>query len=311
MSKKIAIGIDIGGTNTKIAAVAKDATVIGYHSFPTGADKPFEQFVGKIDKQVKKVIEEIKNHDDKLEVAGVGIGAPNANPVHGTLKDPPNLSWGTVPIKDIMEEKLQLKVYLDNDANVAALGEGTFGVAKDMKDYIAVTLGTGVGTGIVVNNKILSGANGMAGEGGHIMIVPEGRCCGCGGSGHLEAYASGTGLQKTAKEIFRRDITGKEVGDLFHKEDPEAMEVFDKTARWLGQGLASMGTLFAPEAFILAGGVAAAGDNFRKLVEFYVNEYVYPSFKGEMKVLISAVSKQEGAVLGAASLVYNALENEE
>jgi len=295
-----AIGMDIGGTNTKMAIVDMAGLVHRHVSFPTDSHLPFSNFVDRVDEQIKKLTEGFK----ELQIQGVGVGAPNANPLTGMVQNPPNLKWGTVPLKAALEAKISRPVWIDNDANVAAMAEGIWGVALRKKNFIIVTLGTGVGTGIVVDGKLLVGGNGIAGEGGHLTIIPNGRDCGCGGKGHLECYASASGLEKTGFEILGETLSSQQIGERFKNGDPRAKEVVEKTASYLGQGIALMVNILAPEMVILAGGVSLVGKPFDSMVEKYMNDYVFPPFKGHTHVCFSKISKENGAVLGAASLVF-------
>lgn len=301
MKQDKAIGIDIGGTNTKIGVLDSDGNLCGYSSIPTDSHTGFSDFLDRVEKEL---IKHCGGSNGIKSMLGIGVGAPNANPLSGLVIEPPNLDWGTVAIKNEFENRFGLPVYLDNDANVAAQGEGLWGVAAGMKNFIVVTLGTGVGTGIIVDGDLVVGSTGTAGEGGHLTIVPQGRDCNCGGKGHLESYASAGGIEKTSLEIFGKKLTSKEVGELFQKGDQQAQKVIELTADYLGRGLALMGTLFAPEAFVLAGGVASLGSPFDKMVEEQLDVYIFPSMRGKIKVLFSSISQSEGAILGAASLVF-------
>lgn len=300
---KIAVGIDIGGTNTKIGLVNEDGELLDFNTFPTTEAKNFELYSDAVKKTVDKLLEN-KNLSYK-DVVGVGVGAPNGNGHNGKIENPPNIKhWGTVDLVSPFKERFNLPVILENDANVAAIGEGKWGAAKNMKDYAVVTLGTGIGTGIVANGTLIRGSNGMASEGGHITIDRNGRNCGCGGRGHLEDYGSVRGIKLTAKEITGEDLSFKEISERFLSGDEQMIKVFEQTAEYLGHGTSIIGSLFAPEAIILAGGVATIGEKLRADVENSYNNLVYPPFQGQTKILISSISTAEGAVLGAASLVF-------
>lgn len=302
MSAQVAVGIDIGGTNTKIGLVASEGRLLAFEKFPTKEAASFEDFAV----QVKLVCERVLKSQNVAwkDLAGVGAGAPNGNAKTGKIESPPNLKhWGTVDLKTVFERTLNMPVKLDNDANVAALGEGKWGAARKMKDYIVVTLGTGIGTGVVANGSLVRGGNGLAGEGGHISVDPGGRLCGCGGRGHLEVYGSVRGIKITTKNKLGKDLSFARISEAFHAGDKAMADVVDETADWLGRGLAAMGSLMAPEAFILAGGVATLGERLRGQTDKALNENIYPPFKGQIKTLLSEISTGEGAVLGAASLV--------
>lgn len=298
---KFAIGIDIGGTNTKIGIVTDSGQLVDFQTFPTTEPEDFEAFT----KKTKRVCDQLLKEKSLSysDILGVGVGAPNGNGRNGFIESPPNLKhWGTVDLISPFKQAFALPVYLDNDANVAALGEGKWGAAKELHDYIVVTLGTGIGTGVVANGQMVRGGNGLAGEGGHVTIEPGGRECGCGGLGHLEVYGSVRGIKATVKEMLGKDLSFKEISEAYHQGDKDILKVFEATADYLGRGLASMGSLMAPEAFILAGGVATIGKDFCANVEKSLNKYIYPPFKGQIKVALSKISTGEGAVLGAASM---------
>ena len=300
----IAIGIDIGGTNTKIGLVTDSGSLLSITTYPTTGPSNFKEFTQKVKLTVDELIAE--NKLDYTQIKGIGVGAPNGNGNNGFIESPPNLKqWGTVDLVTPFKEIFKCPIHLDNDANVAALGEGLWGVAQGMQDFIVVTLGTGVGTGIVVNGKLVRGVNGLAGEGGHIIIESNGRNCGCGGRGHLETYASVKGIKLTVKEITGRDLQFREIAELYRNNDEEIHKAFEQTIYQLAKGLSIMGSLLAPEAIVLAGGVATIGEKFCNGVENIYNQLVYTPFKGATKLLISSISTGEGAVLGAAGLVFH------
>ncbi len=295
-----AIGIDIGGTNTKMALVDQNGKIHNHFSFPTQSQKPFSEFIDRVANNLKDLIADF--HD--LSIHGIGVGAPNANPHSGMILSPPNLAWGSVPLKAALEAKISRPVWMDNDANIAAMAENIWGVAQNKKNFIVVTLGTGVGTGIFCEGKLLLGSNFMAGEGGHVTIIPAGRPCGCGAKGHLEPYANSRGIELTAEELLGGKFTSKEIGELFKNGDKKAYEVMEQTAKYLGIGLSTMVSLFSPELIVLAGGVAQVGGPFDRMVEKEIDRYVFGAFQKQTKVTFSKISTENGAVLGAASLVF-------
>jgi glucokinase len=300
----IAIGIDIGGTNTKVGLVTDEGKLVSFTSFPTTEPANFDLFTQKVHSTVHELL-----HQEDIafsQVQGIGVGAPNGNAKNGFIESPPNLKqWGTVDLLTPFKDIFKCPIFLDNDANVAALGEGLWGAAQGMQDYIVITLGTGVGTGVVVNGKLVRGVNGLAGEGGHIIIESNGRNCGCGGRGHLETYASVRGIKLTVKEITGRDLQFCEIAQLYRSNDKEIHKAFEQTIFQLGKGLSIMGSLLAPEAIIIAGGVATIGESFCNGLKTVYDDLVYTPFKGATKLLISSISTGEGAVLGAASLVFH------
>lgn len=300
----LAFGIDIGGTNTKIGLVDESGKLLDFTTFPTTEPKSFELFAARVKESADNLLK--KNNIPSDQVLGIGVGAPNGNSRTGHIENPPNLKhWGTVDLVTPFKKVFNQEVLLENDANVAALGEALWGAAKGSKDFLVVTLGTGIGTGIIVNGSLLRGANGLAGEGGHIIIEDNGRQCGCGGFGHLEMYGSVKGIKLTTKQVTGQDLSFHEISARYHDGDPQIREVFDITAKYLGKGLAAMGSILAPEYIVLAGGVATIGADFAKKVEATYNDLVYAPFKGLTKVLISQISTAEGAVLGAASLIFH------
>ncbi len=298
----IAVGIDIGGTNTKVALVTEQGETLSFVSLPTNSQEPFDKFISRVSETVNALIE--KENLNLKNIKGIGVGCPNADSRTGNLVSPPNLKWGSVALGQKLKESFNIPILISNDANVAAFGEKRWGVAKQMSDFIVVTLGTGIGTGIFVNNQILIGGNSLAGEGGHITIFPEGRPCHCGGLGHLECYGSVRGIKQTVYELIDEDIKFREIAARFNAKEEVFIRAFEMTADFLGRGLAQMSTLFAPEAFILAGGIATIGESFADDVQKALDKYVFPAFKGHSKVHISQIATEHGAVLGAASQVF-------
>lgn len=304
MKSRVAIGVDIGGTNTKLAIVTQDGHARGARSFKTQNFSDFSSYLDELVKQINELIEFKKTTSvAHIPIAGIGIGAPNANWNTGCIESPVNLNWGTVNLSHELETKLGFPVELDNDANTAALGEALFGAAKDVKDFILVTLGTGVGTGVYSEGMIIRSKNGKAGEGGHILIERNGRQCGCGGIGHLEAYASNSGVQKTALEIMGEPLKAREVSELAQKKDAKAAEVIEVTAEWLGLGLSSMASVLNPSLFVLGGGVSQISDDFHKRVEHWLNHHVFKPLRQEARVVKSQMNQEHGSILGAAALV--------
>lgn len=295
--ERVALGIDIGGTNTKMAIVNDSGKPLKQMSFPTRSHIPFAEYADEVFEKASKLAEGIKLH-------GVGVGAPNANSAVGQIVSPVNLGWKTAPLVKEFEERFKTDVFLENDANVAALGEKVWGLGQNSDHFIVVTLGTGIGTGIISHGQLISGPTGMAGEGGHITIYPGGRACNCGGRGHLECYASVRGLKIHVYEQMSQDLKFAEISSEFKQGNPKVREAVRLAARDLGMGLAQMQTLFNPDLFVLAGGVATLGEEFRAMVEIGLNEASYHPFVGSSEVKLSPVSTEHGAVTGAASLVF-------
>jgi len=300
---KAVLGIDIGGTNGKLGLVAENGEVVETRRFSTRDCIEYSMFLNEL-KRCQDELHSIAK-DRGLQLRGVGIGVPNYNPKTGYLVSPPNLKWGNVYFLKDMKDIFGEKVCIENDANVAALGEASFGVAKGINDYIVVTVGTGIGTGIVVNGEIVHGESGIGGEGGHLCIVPNGRQCGCGGRGHFEAYCSVTGMKNTYKEMFGEDIHYRELAPMFINGDKDAITVFEKSAAHFGIALSQFAVLFSPKKIILAGGGMMVGERFLKMIQDEFEKQIYPPLRGRVEVSVSTKEVLNGAVLGAASLILS------
>jgi len=318
MKKEVALGIDIGGTNTVFGFVDKEGNCIADSSIPTNAHEEAELLFSRLFAKVKEVF---KGISDNYKLVGIGVGAPNANYYHGTVEQPPNLSWDIVNVLDIMKKYYDVPSAITNDANAAAIGEMQFGVAKGMKDFIVITLGTGLGSGIVVNGELVYGHDGFAGEIGHTIVDPNGRQCGCGRKGCLETYASASGIRRTVYELLCdsmeqsslrkipfEELTSKMIYDAAVKGDKLALEAFDYTAKILALKLVDAVAHTSPEAIILFGGLASAGDLIFIPTKKYMEEYMLNIFKNKVKLLPSALTKGNTAVLGAGALIWNELE---
>ncbi len=319
MSKiKVVIGVDIGGTNTKFGLVDKNGKCYYEKSIPTHAEEKAQQFFERLFLEINRAYKKFEN---KLELAGIGIGAPNANYYKGTVEQPPNLNWGTVNVLKEIKKYSSLPSAITNDANAAAIGEMLFGAAKGMKNFVVITLGTGLGSGIVVNGQLVYGNDGFAGELGHTIVDPNGRQCGCGRRGCLETYASASGIKRTAFELIASTcipsklrkipydkLTSKDIYNAAKSGDKLALECFDITAKILGFKLADTVAHLSPEAIILFGGLAVAGDLLIKPTKKYLEENLLNIFKNKVKILQSSLIKRNSAVLGAAALIWNELE---
>jgi len=313
--KEIVAGVDIGGTNTVSGLVDESGKVLIESNLKT-TDFPE---IGTYIKALAGLINEMLSADSNYKLTGIGIGAPNANYYKGTIELAPNLSWkGIVPFADMLRKEIDVPVLMTNDANAAAMGEMIFGAAKGMKDFIVLTLGTGLGSGIVVNGQMVYGFTGFAGELGHSIIVSGGRDCGCGRKGCLETYASATGVVKTVfyllsekredsilREIPPAGLTSKKIAAAAAKGDRLALEAMDYTAQKLALGIVNAVVFSSPEAVFLLGGLARAGEILFNPVRKYVDEFIQPVFKGTVKILPSGVSETNAAVLGAAALIWN------
>jgi len=315
MITDVVAGVDIGGTNTVYGLVDKKGKVISEGKLRTTDYPKIGNFVTALVEAINKLL----SRKPGYRLAGVGIGAPNANYHKGTIELAPNLAWkGIVPLADLIRKKIDVPVVLTNDANAAAMGEMIFGGAKKMKNFIVLTLGTGLGSGIVINGQLVYGHTGFAGELGHTIIVPGGRDCGCGRQGCFETYASASGLVKTVlyllsemrdESILRRippeKLTSKMIADAAAKKDPVAVEAMEYTAEHLGFGIINAIVFSSPEAVFLFGGLANAGDMLFVPVRKYVEENVQPIFRGTVKILPSGIAESNAAVLGAAALIWN------
>lgn len=299
-----AFGVDIGGTNTVVGLVDRAGKVLGTDSVKTQSLPVLEEYVKTVSSMAKELL---KKHNVALnDLAGMGIGAPNANYYTGNIEKAPNLPWkqDKVPLAKMISEELGIPVTITNDANAAALGEKMYGAAKNINDFIMITLGTGVGSGIVIDGKLVYGHDGFAGELGHVIIERDGRLCGCGRKGCLETYCSATGIVRTAKERNTPFQTSKDIYDAAIKGDETAIDIFRETGTRLGRALADMVAFSSPEAIILFGGLAKAGDFIVKYTREAMEENLMPIYKGKVKILLSEMKDADAAVLGASALAW-------
>jgi len=320
--KEIVAGVDIGGTNSVLGLVDRTGKVLAESSLNTIEYPDINDFVEALVSAINKLL---STGAGGYKLLGIGIGAPNANYHKGTIELAPNLAWkGIVPLADLIRKKIDVQVIVTNDANAAAMGEMIFGGAKKMKDFIVLTLGTGLGSGIVINGQMVYGHTGFAGELGHTTVVPGGRACGCGRKGCFETYASASGLVRTVllllsemrEESILRDIppselTSRKVAEAAAKKDPVALKAMDFTAEKLAFGIYNAIGFSSPEAVFLFGGLANAGEILFEPVRKYVEANVQPIFRGTVKILPSGVPESNAAVLGAAALVWNEQSQEE
>lgn len=315
MKKEIAIGIDIGGTNTDFGLVDRDGKCYMKKSLHTDVSDNVETFLDILCGDLKKVVSE-KNKN--FEIKGIGVGAPNGNFFTGKIEFAPNLKWkGVIPLVSLITERMQMPVVMTNDANAAAYGEMIYGAAKGMKDFIVITLGTGLGSGIVINGEMVYGHDGFAGELGHTVVDPEGRICGCGKRGCLEAYVSATGIvrsmiellegskeKSSLRKIENTQLTSKDIFVAAKAGDKLALEAFEITGKYLGIKLADAVSFSSPEAIILFGGLARAGEYIFSPAKKYMEQYLLPIFQNKVVLLQSKLDKDNAAVLGAAALVW-------
>ena len=315
MNEQVVLGIDIGGTNTVYGLITKEGEVIHHESIPTNGSLPMANLLNRLDSVVNKALSSFPEIE---EIIGVGIGAPNGNHFTGMIQDPPNLSWGNVDVISLFSEKFNCNVDLTNDANAAALGERHFGIAKDMDDFVVITLGTGLGSGIFCGGRLLYGHDGFAGEMGHICIEVDGRLCNCGNKGCLEAYASAGGIRKTIKNLrleypenaFIRSLDRDKVDGLlldaeFDNGNKIAKEIYNYTGTRLGQGLAQVATLLSPEAFIFYGGFSNAGHRLLDPAKKSMERHLINNHANRIKLLLSGLPQGQAGILGAASLIWS------
>jgi glucokinase len=316
--KEAVVGIDIGGTFTKFGIVDREGNVLAEGSISTDIDVRVEDFQKHLFDAIEKTIAPVKNN---FNLRGIGIGAPNANYYQGTIESAANLPWkGVVPFTKLFSQYYPIPIVLTNDANAAAIGEGIFGGAIGMRDYIVITLGTGLGSGIVANGELIYGFNGFAGELGHIIAKPDGRQCGCGRTGCLETYASASGIKRTVFELLCNMTEKSALRDLsFHeltseriyeeacKNDAVAVKAFEYTGAILGAKLADAVACTTPEAIFLFGGLAKSGDLLFKPVRDSFEKNLLSVYRGKIKILPSALQDKNIAVLGASALIWKEL----
>ena len=316
--KPYVIGLDLGGTNSVFGIVDQRGDIKATTAIKTQGYDKVEDYVAASVDALQIIIDQVGGIET---IKAMGIGAPNGNYYNGTIEFAPNLAWahdGIVPLAQLFSDKLGIPVALTNDANAAAIGEMTYGVARGMKNFIMITLGTGVGSGIVVNGQLLYGHDGFAGELGHVIMRREnGRPCGCGRTGCLEAYCSATGVARTAREFLanRQDpsllreldpekITSLDVSIAAGKGDALAKEIYEFTGHMLGEACADFAAFSSPEAFIFFGGMAKAGDLIMDPIKKSYDEHVLKIFKGKAQFLISSLDGASAAVLGASAIVW-------
>ena len=315
MEKPYVVGMDIGGTNTVFGIVDSRGNVLATDSVKTQSFSKIEDYVEAVSSKLRPLIESFGGVE---KIKGMGVGAPNGNYYNGTIEFAPNLPWkGVLPLASMFEERLGIPTALTNDANAAAVGEMTYGAARGMKDFIMITLGTGVGSGIVINGQVVYGHDGFAGELGHVIVRRDGRICGCGRKGCLETYCSATGVARTAREFLaaRTDasllrnipaesIVSKDVYDAAVQGDKLAQEIFEFTGNILGEALADAIAFSSPEAIILFGGLAKSGDYIMKPIMKAMENNLLNIYKGKAKLLVSELKDSDAAVLGASALAW-------
>ncbi len=314
MSKPYVVGIDIGGTNTVFGIVDARGAILATGSIKTQKYTDINDYVNTLHDELSRLLEQ-ENVTDKI--AGIGIGAPNGNYFTGNIEFAPNLPWkGVIPLAEMLRERFNIPVTITNDANAAAIGEMTYGAARGVKDFIMITLGTGVGSGIVVDGKMVYGHDGFAGELGHVIVRRKnGRLCGCGRSGCLEAYTSATGVARTAREFLEirkddsslrnlpiQDITSKDVYDAAVSGDKLAQEIFEYTGEILGEACADFIAFSSPKMIVLFGGLAKSGELIMRPIREAMERNLLTIYKGKVKLVLSELKEADAAVLGASAL---------
>jgi glucokinase len=322
MKKDVALGIDIGGTFTKYGIIDRKGSCLAENYTSTDKFNDLSAYLENLQTEIENTLSEI---EEDFEIKGVGIGAPNGNYYRGTIEQAPNLKWkGVVPFVDMMKSFYNVPVVLTNDANAAALGEMIYGGAKKMKNFIVITLGTGLGSGIVVNGELVYGHDGFAGELGHVNIVPNGRMCNTGQRGSLETYVSANGIRRTVFELLADSIEESEFRDVTYNQltsamiseaagrgDKIALEAFEITGKYLGRALSNTVAHTSPEAIFVFGGLAKAGELIFEPTRRYMEESLLPIYRNKVKIVPSEIMESNAAVLGASALAWKELEKQQ
>jgi glucokinase len=317
--KDLTIGIDIGGTNTKYGIVDREGNVLHQGNIPTTDHEEFQSYFNAMAEALQAGINELPAD---TRIMGIGVGAANGNYYTGNIERATNLKWkGVLPLARMFKDQFHVPCILTNDANAAAVGEMIYGNAKNMKDFVVITLGTGLGSGFVCNGFLLNGHHGIAGEVGHTSVNPNGRYCNCGKRGCLETYVSATGVKRTVYKLLAdhlepselrgisfEDLNTKMISEAAHRGDVVANEAFEYTGRILGMKLAETVVHTDPEAIFLFGGLAMAGDLIFRPTIKHMEANLMPLFRGKIKVLPSAMQNQAAPILGASSLVWDYLD---
>lgn len=319
---ELTIGIDIGGTNTKYGFANREGDVLFQDSIPTSEYDEFNDYLKALTSTLKSAIKPLsENHD--VQIVGIGVGAANGNYYKGTIEHATNLKWkGIIPLADLLEKEFDVPVLITNDANAAAVGELVYGAAQNMNDFIVITLGTGLGSGLVSNGELINGKHGIAGELGHTSVNPAGRYCNCGKRGCLETYVSATGIKRTVYKLLADHLEPSELREISFdnlsttmiteaamRGDIVARAAFEYTGRILGMKLAETVAHTDPEAIFMLGGLARAGDLIFRPTIKHMEANLMPIFRGKVKVLPSGLEDQTAPILGASSLVWNYMKS--
>ncbi|MDH5397904.1 MAG: ROK family protein [Cyclobacteriaceae bacterium] len=317
--QKLVIGIDIGGTSTKFGLAARDGRVIYNSRISTTGHDSFETYFDILTGEIEQAIQSLGN---EAEILGAGVGAPNGNIYTGTIENAPNLPWKyQLPIAKLLQDKFNIPAMLTNDANAAAIGEMVYGGAKGMRDFVVITLGTGLGSGIVANGSVVYGHDGYAAEMGHVTVRNNGRQCACGKKGCLETYVSATGLKRTLyklmadevadsglRDISYNDLSTTAISDAALNGDPIALKAFEYTGKILGRELANTVAYTSPAAIFLFGGLAKAEDLIFDPTKKHMEDNLLSFYKGKVKILPSGLGDENAPILGASSLIWKHLE---
>lgn len=318
--KNAVVGIDLGGTCTKFGFVTRTGELLASDAIPTDSEISYQTFFNRLYDHVESLKETL---NEPITLKGIGVGAPTGNYFTGTIDDASNLDWPeAVPVTDILSSLTNIPVVLTNDANAATMGEMLYGVGQRLENFISLTLGTGLGSGIVLNNQLIIGQNGHAGEIGHTTVFYNGRLCKCGRRGCLETYVSAPGLIKTVQELAgttdleselrdlsMSELSAKKITRAAHNDDPLALKAFEFTGRILGLKLADVIAYINPEAIVLTGGLSKAGSLIVNPTKKHMEDQLLDIFKGQVDILLSALTEKNAAILGAAAFMWSKLEN--
>lgn len=306
-NEQVVFGIDIGGTNTKMGLFDLDGNLLQSHHRATNKDIDPDRFIAELAQDCNEMLKATLNIQlGDSRILGLGAGAPMANSITGMVEYAPNLGWRDVHLKQLFEKHFKTQAAIENDAHLAAVGESRWGAGKDLKHFILITLGTGVGSGLILNKKLHVGFQGLGGEGGHILIPhTKERKCTCGGTNHIESYLSARGIKQTIHEMLGEEWTIEKLGQEFRAHHPQATEVINAIASELARGLVSMSVLIGPEAFIIGGGVSKLGEPFNQVVLEKFNELVHFSLRGRVKIIQASLSSEMGAIYGGAAYILD------
>jgi glucokinase len=316
--REVVIGVDIGGTFTKYGIIDRNGNCLIENSINTNSGNGVEEFLKDATKAFKNDLAKFSD----VQLKGIGIGAPNGNYYNGTIEFAPNLKWkGIIPLVELFKKNFNVPIFLTNDANAAAIGEMIYGNAKDLRDFIVITLGTGLGSGIVSNGELVYGHDGFAGEIGHTVVRHNGRQCGCGRKGCLETYASATGIKRTVYKLLAdsleesklrsvsfNELSAEMITEAAKNGDKIALEAFEYTGNILGQTLADSVAYTSPEVIFLFGGLAKSGDLILEPTRRHFENNILNIYKNKVKILISGMEEINAAIMGAGALAWKELE---